>query len=70
MVAGGGHLFLPWEVPPECWDWHREGVRFSPILGLVVGFEAPWGEVLVVPGLVGFDWQHWQPIGPRFEWPA
>ena len=51
----------------ENWDWAREGVRFPPILGLVVGFEAPCGEVLVVLGWVGLDWQ---PAEPRFECPA
>ena len=69
-LVGGGHLFLSWEVPPEHWDWPWEGVQLPPILGLVVGFEAPWGEFLVVPGWVGLDWQHWWPVGPHFEWPT
>ena len=55
----------------HCWeDLVGEGVQLPPILGLVVVFEAPWGEVLVVPGWVGIDWQHWRPVGPHFEWPA
>ena len=47
-----------------------EGERLPPILGLAVGFEAPWEEVLVVPDWVGLDWEHWRLVGPHFEWPA
>ena len=36
----------------ECWEWPGEEWRFPPTLGLVVGFEAPWEEVLVVSGWV------------------
>ena len=32
------------------------GGWFPPILGLVVSFEAPWEEVLVVLGWVGLEW--------------
>ena len=45
-------LFQLWEVPLEHCDWPGEGEWFPPILGLVVGFEAPWGEALEVPGWV------------------
>ena len=55
---------------PEHWDWPGEGERFPPILGLVVGSEAPWEELLVVPDCVGLEWEHWRPIGPHFERPA
>ena len=40
-------------MPLERWDWLGEGLRLPPTLGLVVGFEALWVEVLVVPGWVG-----------------
>ena len=45
-------MFWLWVVRPEHWGWVGEGVQLPPILGLVVGFEAPWGEFLVVPGWV------------------
>ena len=55
-------------MPPEHWDWPGEGERLPPILGMEVGFEAPWGEILVVLGWVGLDLPRWRPIGPRSEW--
>ena len=57
-------------MPPEHWDWLREGEQLPPILGLVVGFEAPWEEVLMVLGWVGLDWKQWWLVGSHFEWPA
>ena len=63
-------MFRPWEVPSERWDLVGEGVRFLPILGLVVGFEAPSGEVLVVSGWIGLDLQRWWLVGPCFGWPT
>ena len=63
-------MFRLREVPLECLDWLGEGVWLPPILGLVVGFKAPWEEVLVVPGWVVLGSWHWQPFGPHFEWPT
>ena len=57
-------------MPLERWDWLGKGGLLPPILGLVVGFEAPWEEVLGVPSWAGLDWEHWQLVGPHFEWPA
>ena len=59
MGGAPGVLGLAWE---EVW--------LPPILGLVVGFEAPYEEVLVVPSWVGLGWGHWPPVGHHFEWPA
>ena len=54
------------EVPLERWDWPGEGEQLPPILGLVVAFESPWKEFLMVPSWVGIDWEHWWFGGPHF----
>ena len=40
------------KVHPEWWDWVGKQVQLLPVLGLVMGFGAPWVEVLVVTSWV------------------
>ena len=64
FVGGFGQVGLPrhyWkglvvDHLPAIGYWLGVGVLLPLILGLAVGFEAPWGEVLAVLGCVGLDW--------------